>query len=151
MKKYRFNLEAVLQQRKLIHEQKAREFSAAMHQLQVEARRLSEFRCQQSETLSAFRKKKQDGLTVRDSVLYLPYLDRLAEAEKAQAAVVAEVETRVKAAGKALEHARVQYEIMEKMKEKSRQTYNDQLKHEENRFLDEISTMRYESAPKSNG
>ena len=150
MKPFRFNLEAVLRQRKFIYEQKAKEFALAIHQLELEQGRLSDIRRRQSETTSAFQAKKQRGLTVRDSALYLSYLDRLSDEEQAHITVVEAAESRVRAVQEALEDARVQSEIMEKLKEKSRTVYNDQLRREEQQSLDEVSTTRYKSPSNPN-
>ena len=142
MKRYRFNLEPVRQQRKVVYEQKAGEFALAMAQLKVEQQQLAEIHHRQAETISAFNeKRRQEGFTARDSVLYLAYLDRLADDEKIQIVAVEKADERVKTAREALDQARIQYEIMEKMKEKSREQYDYGLNREEQNFLDELGGM----------
>ena len=139
MKRYRFNLEAVLQQRKLVYEQRAKDFVIATNKLQLEQQRLADINHRQRETISAFNHKQRKGLTVRDSALYVSYLDRLAAEKKEQVSAVKAAEDRVSAARDVLNQARVRHEILVKMKEKSRDQYDEMFKREEQKFLDEIT------------
>jgi flagellar export protein FliJ len=143
MKRYRFNLEAALQQRRLIYDQKARELAAAIHQLSLAMQRLESIRQRKSETASAFEEKKQKGLEVRDAALYAPFLDQISAEERKQLLTVHEAEAQARAAQQALDQARIQYEIMQKLKAKSREAYERDFRREEQHFLDEVGNNRY--------
>jgi len=150
MKRFRFRLEAVLQQRRLVYDQKATELATTVNALNAERTKLDAIQSQQAETLLAFEDRRRRGLEVRDAALYLPFLERLTAQATEQAERVEQAKTRVSAAQAALEAARTQYEIVEQLKKKAQEAYLTEVRREEQRFLDDISSTRYKSPSSTN-
>ena len=138
MKKFKFRLEKVLQFRRIVKDEKKRLFMEALASLQSAEARL-EFL--ESERLRPY---VTEGTIISSNDLFLSglYGAKLVEAIAWQRIAVKECNDKAEEARAEFIEASKEVEVLEKLKEKRQNEYNEHVSKEEGKFLDELAVQR---------
>lgn len=138
MKKFKFRLEKVLHFRNLVKEEKKRLLYEATRMLNEATLHLEFLR-------EEFLKN-----SIEDGQIYLAeellrrsqYSQRLKRLSELQLLKIMECEKAVEEAKQNYIEANKEYEILEKLKERKKEQFDEYVKHEEDKTLDELVTQR---------
>ncbi len=143
MKKFSFNLESVLNHRKLLEEREQEKLSKIHQALLLAQSQKEGLRLQTKECLQMMA-QEQKGLIDLDKIRHLAsYIEKLELdiAELAQQILKIEVEKERQT--ECLIEARKQREIVDKLKEKRHATYDREGRELEQKLLDELSVVQF--------
>lgn len=143
MKKFTFRLETLLKVRVMQEEEAQLKLAQATHLYLVEKEKEDSLLLSKEKTVSEFRNKQHEVLTVETLKNYHYFIDKIKEelfsqCQKTQKAA----EDRLNCL-KNLEEAVKNRQLVEKLKEKQWQEYQEQTLREEQIFLDELGVQAY--------
>lgn len=143
MKKFFFNLESVLNHRRLLEEREQEKLSK-IHQALLLAQNQKEGLHLQIEDCFKMMAQEQKGLIDLDKIRHLAsYIDKL-ELEIAQLAQqILKIEVEKQRQMECFVEARKQREIVDKLKEKKHATYEKEGRELEQKLLDELSVVQF--------
>jgi len=143
MNRFRFRFASVLRYREIMEETRKRGFGAAMDHYRHEESRLKRIDGEIAGLEESMERGGQGRISVQDlqnRYNYARVLDRKREAqEKTVKAAEQEVERR----RRELVEAMKQKKIFERLRERDRETYENELRKEEQKMLDEFSVQRF--------
>lgn len=143
MKKYEFNLEAVLSHRKLkeeLEEQKLMKIFQTIHELENLRQQMMH---EADEGRNRLHRPIPGELDMEEMRQLAAYLDQLEKQIKETAVLRGKLEEDRQRQSDKLVEARKRREILEKLREKSFASYQFELKGMEQKLLDEIATGRF--------
>lgn len=140
---YKFNLQPLLNHRRYQEEVLQKELAQSRNRLTAEQnklRRLKEKKREYSQTLQ--HRQKEKG-TVSDLILYLRYLDRLSTELEHQRQQVVAAEKDLKNKRNNLIEIMKKRKILEKLKQKRSEIYQQQILKNERKFMDEVAAKQF--------
>lgn len=144
MKKFKFNLEAVLVVRKHELEKKQKALMVVERELLENKKRLGDLERERSEGLRAYLEMQ---LHAPDAVKLMQtyyYLDALNERIERQIKVIEENMKRVEAKRVEVREAHVRKKAIDILKERQFEEYIRECKHEEQKEMDEVPVLRFQ-------
>ncbi len=140
MKKFKFRLQKVLQFREVVKTEKKRELTAKLAILKEAEDKLEDYFMEQAAN------NMPDQEVVDAGLFFLKgqYSTRLKEAIIKQRLVILEAEKKVEESKQEYIEASREVKTLDMLKTKKMEQYNDYVKQEEDKFLDEITTQRFE-------
>jgi len=143
MKKFKFNLEAVLKHRKLIQEQKERELAQAKAALIKEQESLVALEREFSNNIDEFIRSLNSRLSVTEVILFNNYQTSLKSRIKAQAIKVSETERQCAHKRSQLERAMQDSEVIDSLKDKARDKFQAEASLLEQKMIDDLTTTAF--------
>ena len=140
---YKFSLEPVLNQRKLIEENLQKELAVFKKSLAEEKRKLRTYKRTKDKFLRKLQQKREESITISEMLLYVRFIERLSRDLEKQREKVLEVEKELDQKREALIEAMKNRKTLEKLKEKEWKTFRQQLTKKELDFLDEAAINRF--------
>ena len=143
MKKYRFNLEPVLNHRRLIEETLQKDLAILRISLSDENEKLLTYEESRVKLLEELQQIQKEGTTTSDILLYLPFIEQVSKDIERQKKRVLELEKKVEQNLKDLLEAIKNKKALQKLKEKAFKTYNQKLIKNEQDFLNEVAVSQF--------
>ncbi len=143
MKKYRFNLEPVLNHRRLVEETLQKDLAILKISLIDENERLITYEESRVKLLEELQQIQKEGTTTSDILLYLPFIEQVSKDIERQKKRVLELENKVEQNRKDLLEATKKKKSLQKLKEKAFKTYNQKLIKNEQDFLNEVAISQF--------
>ena len=143
MRRYRFNLEALLRHRRFVEEVRQKELAQAEQQLALEKEHLEILHQRREGLQSEMAHKLRRGVAAGETALYHRFqvrLDRQIEHQQQRVATAIAERDRQRAA---LTEAMQQKKKMEKLKAKGLQQFRRKLTQAELKAMDEASVLRF--------
>ena len=140
---YNFNLESVLNHRKLVEENLQKELAILRLSLVDEREKLGKYKESRSKFLEELKRKQEEGTTISDVFLYLPFIEQLSKDIEKQKKNVLELENDVEQKRLDLVEATKKKKTLEKLKEKGLKAYKEEITKNEQEFLNEVAVNRY--------
>ena len=140
---YNFNLESVLNHRKLIEENLQKELAILRLSRVDEREKLGKYKESRSKFLEELKRKQEEGTTISDVFLYLPFIEQLSKDIEKQKKNVLELENDVEQKRLDLVEATKKKKTLEKLKEKGLKAYKEEITKNEQEFLNEVAVNRY--------
>ena len=140
---YKFLLEPVLNHRSFIVENLQKELAILEKILSGEKRNLRSYKKAKYEFLSELQKKEEEGVTISEIVLYSSFVERLSMDIIEQRERIVEAVRKVDLKRDDLIEAMKKMKMLDKLKEKERKAYRQEVMKKEQRFLDEVATNRF--------
>jgi flagellar FliJ protein len=141
--KYTFNLESVLNHRKLIEEIFQKELAVFKKLLSKEKKKLVAYKEKEKKSLKELRLKQIEDIIIPEILSYLTFLDQLSKELETQKERVLEVEEKLDQKREDLIEALKKRKILEKIKEKGWKEYRQELIKIEQNFLNELAIKRF--------
>ena len=143
MKEYRFNLEPVLNHRRLVEETLQKDLAILKISLIDENERLITYEESRVKLLEELQQIQKEGTTTSDILLYLPFIEQVSKDIERQKKKVLELEKKVEQNLKDLLEATKNKKALQKLKEKAFKTYNQKLIKNEQDFLNEVAVSQF--------
>jgi len=143
MKKYRFNLEPVLNHRRLIEETLQKDLAILRISLSDENEKLLTYEESRVKLLEELQQIQKEGTTTSDILLYLPFIEQVSKDIERQKKRVLDLEIKVEHNRKDLLEATKKKKALQKLKEKAFKTYNQKLIKNEQDFLNEVAVSQF--------
>jgi len=143
MKEYRFNLEPVLNHRRLVEETLQKDLAILKISLIDENERLITYEKSRVQLLEELQQIQKEGTTTSDILLYLPFTEQVSKDIERQKKRVLELEKKVEQNLKDLLEATKNKKALQKLKEKAFKTYNQKLIKNEQDFLNEVAVSQF--------
>ena len=143
MKEYRFNLEPVLNHRRLVEETLQKDLAILKISLIDENERLITYEESRVKLLEELHQIQKEGTTTSDILLYLPFIEQVSKDIERQKKRVLELEKTVEQKRKDLLEATKKKKSLQKLKEKAFKAYNQKLIKNEQDFLNEVSVTQF--------
>ena len=143
MKKYRFNLEPVLNHRRLVEETLQKDLAILKISLIDENEKLLTYEESRVKLLGELQQIQKEGTTTSDILLYLPFIEQVSKDIERQKKKVLELEKKVEQNLKELLEATKNKKALQKLKEKAFKTYNQKLIKNEQEFLNEVAVSQF--------
>ena len=143
MKKYRFNLEPVLNHRRLVEETLQKDLAILKISLIDENERLITYEESRVKLLEELQQIQKEGTTTSDILLYLPFIEQVSKDIERQKKKVFELEIKVEQNRKDLLEATKKKKALQKLKEKAFKAYNQKLIKNEQDFLNEVAVSQF--------
>lgn len=140
---YKFPLKAVLKHRKYLEENLQKELGALKRLLADERKKLSDIKDAKRKYTKELQFKQQKAISVSDSLLYIRFIDRLSRSFDVQTDRVFQSEKNVDKKRNELLEALKKKKVLEKLKEKGIETYNQNALNKERNFLNEMASVRF--------
>ena len=140
---YRFNLEPVLNHRRLVEETLQKDLALLKISLIDENKRLITYEESRGKLLEELQKIQKEGTTTSDILLYLPYIEQVSKDIERQKNKVLELENKVEQNLKDLLEATKKKKALQKLKEKAFKAYNQNLIKNEQDFLNEVAVGQF--------
>lgn len=140
---YRFNLEPVLNHRRLVEETLQKDLALLKISLIDENKRLITYEESRGKLLEELQKIQKEGTTTSDILLYLPYIEQVSKDIKRQKKRVLELEKKVEQNLKDLLEATKKKKTLQKLKEKAFKAYNQKLIKNEQEFFNEVAVSQF--------
>ncbi len=143
MKKYRFNLEPVLNHRRLVEETLQKDLAILKISLIDENEKLITYEESRVKLLGELQQIQKEVTTTSDILLYLPFIEQVSKDIERQKKRVLELENKVEQNRKELLEATKKKKALQKLKEKAFKAYNQKLIKNEQDFLNEVSVTQF--------
>ena len=143
MKEYRFNLESVLNHRRLVEESLQKDLGILKISLIDENERLITYEDSRVKLLEELQQIQKKGTTTSDVLLYLPFIEQVSKDIDRQKERVLKLEKQVEQNRKDLLEATKKKKALQKLKEKAFKAYNQKLIKNEQDFLNEVSVSQF--------
>jgi len=143
MKVYRFNLEPVLNHRRLVEETLQKDLAILKISFIDENERLITYEESRVKLLEELQQIQKEGTTTSDILLYLPFIEQVSKDIERQKKRVFELEKQVEQNRKDLLEATKKKKALQKLKEKAFKAYNQKLIKNEQDFLNEVSVTQF--------
>ena len=140
---YRFNLEPVLNHRRLVEETLQKDLAILKISLIDENERLITYEESRVQLLEELQQIQKEGTTTSDILLYLPFIEQVSKDIERQKKRVLELEKQVEQNLKDLLEATKNKKALQKLKEKAFKTYNQKLIKNEQDFLNEVAVSQF--------
>ena len=140
---YRFNLEPVLNHRRLVEETLQKDLAILKISLIDENERLITYEESRVQLLEELQQIQKEGTTTSDILLYLPFIEQVSKDIEKQKKRVLELEKQVEQNLKDLLEAIKNKKALQKLKEKAFKTYNQKLIKNEQDFLNEVAVSQF--------
>lgn len=140
---FKFSLESVLNHRRLVEENLQKELALLKISLVDENRILRTYEESRKKLLGELQRKQEEGTTICDALLYLPFIDRISGDIDKQKQAVLERKKEVEKKRLDLVEASRKKKTMESLKEKALKTYKQKLAKKEQDFLNEVGVIWY--------
>ena len=140
---YRFNLEPVLNHRRLVEETLQKDLAISKISLIDETERLITYEKNRDQLLEELQQIQKEGTTTSDILLYLPFIEQVSKDIERQKKRVLELEKQVEQNLKDLLEATKNKKALQKLKEKAFKTYNQKLIKNEQDFLNEVAVSQF--------
>jgi len=135
---YKFNLEPVLNQRKFVEENLQKELAVLKKLLADEKKMLANFKKAENEVLGELQQRKEESSTISDILLYVSFIEQLSRDIEKQEKRVFDAEKRFDQKREDLIEAMKKRKILEKLKEKRLELYQQEVIKKERDFLNEV-------------
>ncbi|MEW6535848.1 MAG: flagellar export protein FliJ [Candidatus Auribacterota bacterium] len=141
-KKFVFKLETVLHYRQVIEDKKKRDFSQALSTLENEKRKLQDIDKKIADKIAELAHLEQNCHTAVDFFNYQVFVTHLEQARKKQILVIEKAQAVL--AQKRMEYieATKNTKVLLRLKEKAMADYLKEMSFLEQKFLDELATLR---------
>lgn len=143
-KRYQFRLQPVLRHRERVEEQKQVELADAQRARQSEEEKLAALQGQEARAVELL---EQQGMVGRLDVEFvkqgLSYLQTLAGDIDTQEEAVTEAQEQAEERRQETVRAMQDRKVLEKLRERGRQRWQQEVNREESRFLDELAVTRH--------
>jgi flagellar FliJ protein len=142
MKKFQFDLQKLLEYRKTVEEQLLAELSGMRMEKDREIIRLQNL----CTSVDMFRERMKKNLTggtpeeIREDFCYLTDLNLLVESQKT---FIVKLEEKIQRKTAEVVSASKEVKALERLKERKRQAYKKEIQEQEQKFLDELASIRY--------
>ena len=140
---YNFNLEPVLKHRKLVEENLQKELAVLKLLLVNERERLQTYKESRSKFLVELQRKQEQGTTISDVFLYLPFIEQLSKDIEKQNKTVSDLEKDVEQKRQDLVEATKKKKTLEKLKDKGLKAFKQEMIKKEQEFLNEVAVNRF--------
>ena len=140
---YNFNLEPVLKHRKLVEENLQKELAVLKLLLVNERERLQTYKESRSKFLVELQRKQEQGTTISDVFLYLPFIEQLSKDIEKQNMTVSDLEKDVEQKRQDLVEATKKKKTLEKLKDKGLKAYKQEMIKNEQEFLNEVAVNQF--------
>ena len=140
---YKFPLKAVLKYRKMLEENLQKELGVLKRLLADDRKKLSDIKNIKRKYTKELQSKQQKAISVSDSLLYIRFIDRLSRNLVVQNDRVLQSEKNVDQKRNELLEALKKKKVLEKLKEKGVETYNQNALNKERSFLNEMASVRF--------
>ena len=140
---YNFNLEPVLKNRKLVEENLQKELAVLKLLLVNERERLQTYKESRSKFLVELQRKQEQGTTISDVFLYLPFIEQLSKDIEKQNKTVSDLENDVEQKRQDLVEATKKKKTLEKLKDKVLKAFKQEMIKKEQEFLNEVAVNRF--------
>jgi flagellar protein FliJ len=138
-----FKLQSVLDYRKNIEEKIINVFSEKNRELEKEKLELKNLSSERVNLLGELRKIQNMLLTVDNITLYVSYVEQVCEKEKRQKRVIARVNDELEALRSELLEAAKKLKVMEKLKERHSEEYENESRVFEKTNSDEMAILKF--------
>jgi flagellar FliJ protein len=143
MQKFLFKLQRLLDFRKIREEQAEVEFAKATRVFLHEKELLKQLEIKLMSTLDGLKIEQGKPISLLMLKMFQDYIDRTREGIKFQTTKVAVAAERRQHCLKLYEEASRHRKIVDNLRERKLQQYQEETLHEEQEFLDELSSQRY--------
>jgi flagellar FliJ protein len=140
---FNFRLQSVLEYRMNMEEKILNEFSETKRELDVERTRMKYLVKERINLITELRDMQDKPLPADDFANYISYLEKVRENEKKQKIVIHQVKEQLESKRKELIEAVKQRKIMEKLRKRHVEEYNDNLRNLEQKSSDEMSVLKF--------
>ena len=144
---YKFPLASVLSQREIVEETHQKELSLLKKALADEMVKYDDLRKTREDTSKELAKKQKESITVSESMLYYSYIEDLSEQLETQEKILVDVEREVDQKREELVASMKDRKILENLKAKGLEDYNNSMIKKERDFMNEMASVRFD--PKS--
>ena len=138
-----FSLQTVLDYRKNIEEKILNEFSEKKRELELEELKLQNLIKERANLIGELRKMQNKSLHVDDIARYVSYVEQVRENENKQNIIIAQVSEQLEAKRMELLDAVKKTKIMEKLKERHAEEYEDAQRAFEQKNSDEMAVLKF--------
>ncbi|OQX62643.1 MAG: flagellar export protein FliJ [Desulfococcus sp. 4484_242] len=150
--KYRFPFDALLRHRKFLEENLQREIGLLSRVLADEKKKLESLQQARKAASEKLRhRQKGKGITVSEVLLYTRFIERMSGQVNLQKTSVKKIEKNVEEKREDLVRAMKDRKIIEKLKEKKRQIFREQMMKQEQNFLNDMAAVRFDVQGKCRG
>ena len=143
MQKFRFKLQRLLDFRKIREEQAQAEFAKATRVFLHEKEQLRQLENTLVNTLEGLKKEQTKPSSLLMLKMFQDYIDKTREGIHIQATRVAAAADRRQSCLRLFEEASRKRKIVDKLREKKLEQYQEEVLQEEQAFLDELASQRY--------
>lgn len=140
---YKFTLEPLLNHRKSVEDNLQKELGVCKTCLAEENRKLRTYKKEKNRVLGEMQQKQQEGITVSENLLYFDFIDRLSRDLDKQKQRLSEVKKKYNRKHNELIEAVKKRRILEKLKEKQLDEYNQRLEKSEQNFINEVAISQF--------
>jgi len=141
---YTFNLQPLLNHRRYQEEVLQKELAALNRNLAREQKRLGTIKQQRRKCARELLDRQNKNMTVSEIQLYTGYLERLLKDLKTQTKRVSAAEKKVELKRTQVVDVMQKRKILEKLKERGRQNYQQKMLKKDRNFMDEVASMRFQ-------
>lgn len=138
-----FSLQAVLDYRKTIEEKILGEFSEKKRELELEELKLQSLIKEWSNLIGELRKMQNKSMHVDDISRYVSYVERVRENENKQHVIIAQVSGQLEAKRMELLEAVKKRKVIEKLRERHAEEYEDAARAFEQKNSDEMAVLKF--------
>lgn len=143
MKKFKFQLAALLKVTKMKKEQAEIEFAESSQRLLKEQRVLKKIEEEEQENICEYYKIAQNSVKINDLVFYSSYFEHVKKRKNQQALAIVEAETYNQQCLQVLREAMSKLKTIEQLREKRLDQFKQIMLEEEQKELDEIGLKIY--------
>ena len=144
---YQFNLEPLLNHRRYQEEILQKELAGLKKRLDAENGKLWALRQKKRQTVQQLQEKQSDGRPASEIKLYVDFVERLKKKMEAQRQKVLEAERNFNLKRQDLIAAMKQRKILDRLKEKGLQAYEQEQLKKERRMMDEVAGHQHNQKP----
>lgn len=138
-----FKLQSVLEYRKNIEEKIQNEFSGKKRELESLKSGIKSLIKERAGLIAEMRNMRNKPVPADDFAVQFSYVKHVRENEKAQKIVIHNVKEQVESKRKELLEAVKKRKIMEKLKERHKEEYGNNLRNAEQKSSDEMSVLKF--------
>ncbi len=139
MKKFRFNLQPLLEHKERLEELARKDYMEMTDKLRKEEERLRVYVDLYKRFSENLDTMKKEGREVGELRFQYRYLNNIKEFIETQQKIIAELKRAVEERKTELTNAAIDRKVVEKTKEKKREEYEGELKREEQKLMDEVA------------
>ncbi|GAB6908855.1 hypothetical protein DESC_300068 [Desulfosarcina cetonica] len=140
---YTFKLQVVLDHRQFLEDNLKKELAEIRQQAQAAKKVLEQMRNKEMQTIAELKDEQTKGLSSDFVVAYHTYLERLSERMINQQATIKKIEALIAKKQDGVLEAMKKRQILEKLKERGLERYNQTVSRSETNFINEIAINQY--------
>lgn len=138
MKKFQFGLDGVLNYRQQVLEGRQNEYAQALKRVREQQERLDNVHTRYRETNSRFREQAAKGIAIADAMGFENNLRALEQEIARETKLLQEREHQAENHRALVLQAHLDASILERLKEKQRLSYQQEVQKQDERFIDEL-------------